>query len=166
MFQVALFWLIFQKNEAVFHFQKITVMKIFEVVFHLKKIRSSSISQKNWRFHPFSKQNEVVFYFQTNWGRLPFPKKFRSSSIPKKFRLSSVFKEIEVIFHFSKIEVVFHWKKIEVVFHFQKYWGRLPYFIHILLKEWTLEWSKHFTYILIFLNCIMCFRWMRNTWQL
>ena len=126
MFQVALFWLIFQKNEAVFHFQKITVMKIFEVVFHLKKIRSSSISQKNWRFHPFSKQNEVVFYFQTNWGRLPFPKKFRSSSIPKKMRLSSIFKEIEVVFHFSKnwgrLPLEKNWGRLP----FSKYWGRLP----------------------------------------
>ena len=44
---------------------------------------------------------EVILHFQKDWGRLPFSKKLRSSSI---------------------------FRKIEVVFHFQKNWCRLPYF--------------------------------------
>ena len=45
-----------------------------EVVFHLQQI-------------------EVVFHLNKNWGRLPFK---------KLLRLSSIFKKFEVVFHFQK----------------------------------------------------------------
>ena len=50
------------KYNIVFTFQYFWLHYFFDVIFHLKKI-------------------EVVFLFQNNWGRLPFSKILRSSSI-------------------------------------------------------------------------------------
>ena len=69
-----------------------------EVVFHLQQI-------------------EVVFHLNKNWGRLPFKKLLRLSSIFKKF---------------------------EVVFHFQKNWSELgiaqpqPVLLYLLIKLRTI----------------------------
>jgi hypothetical protein len=72
-----------------------------------KKLRSSSIYEKNWGRLPFTKTIEVSFHLPRNSGHLPFSKWGR---LP-----------------FKKIKVVFHKKIIEVVFHLQKNWGRLAF---------------------------------------
>ena len=79
------------------HFLKI------EVVFHIKKIRSSSI-------------------YKTKLGHLTLTKKLRLSYIKKRIKVVFHLQNIQVIFHLQKKEVIFHLlEKIDVFFQFGSY---------------------------------------------
>jgi hypothetical protein len=117
----------------------------------LKKwFRSSSIYKGIWGHLPFTNTFEVVFHLQNNWGRLPFIKQLRSSSIEQKLRSSFIYKTnwgrlpfinnlcrllLTTFFKLSSIcqniEVVFHLPKCEVVFHLETNCCRLPYWVSL-----------------------------------
>jgi hypothetical protein len=80
----------------------------FEFIFHLQThLRLSFICKKKWGRLPFIKQLRLSsieqtlrssFIYNTNWGRLPF----RTNSgrlLLTKMKLSSICQDVEVVFH-------------------------------------------------------------------